>query len=63
MAGFLLVIQSDVEDIVHRLTGRAEMNLRTSQRHPDPLVQQLARARADAYLMAIQEVNELLRGR
>lgn len=42
--------------ILDRLNGRHDMNLRTSEEHPDPRVREEARLRVLAYKVAIDDV-------
>lgn len=46
--------------VTRRLRSRAEMNEVSTKTHPDILQRELARARADAYRMAIADVEQLM---
>ena len=51
---------SDLILVMERILDRADMNVRTSLLHPDPLVREQARARAEGYRMAASELEDLL---
>lgn len=46
--------------VIHRLEGRRDMNLRTADTHPDLLARVTAKAVADAYQQAADDLAELL---
>ncbi len=48
------------QDLIDRLRGRVEMNLRTAAMHPDETMRAASAARVTAYKAAIKDVEELL---